>query len=259
MPPLLGRPLARDGDTYVLDLDDAQARLTGRETMLIWCSPQNPTGRVWTADELRAVSEFAGRNGLLLVCDEIHHDLIYPGNTFVPMDVAAPDARDRTVYLTAPSKTFNIAGQRTGNMIIPDPVLRKAIQKKLSALDYKPSSLGLKMIEAAYCPEGATWVDAQISHLDRNRAVFDAGLNAIPGVRSLPLQATFLAWVDFSGTGMNFDEFNARLRDHAKIAASPGPSFGMGGETFMRFNLATQGAHVEEAVSRLTAAFADLQ
>ncbi len=84
-------------------------------------------------------------------------------------------------------------------------------------------------------------------------------MNSIPGVRSLPLQATYLAWVDFSGTGMSFDEFNGRVRKQARIAASPGPAFGLGGETFLRFNLATQGARVDQAVARLKSAFSDLQ
>ncbi len=252
-------PLARSGDTYVLDLDDAQQRLTGKEKLLIWCSPQNPSGRVWTAEELRAVSAFARRNGMLLVSDEIHHDLVYSGNVFVPMAVAAPEDVDNTVYLTAASKTFNIAGQRTGNMIIPDEALRTAMRKRLGTLDYGPSSLGVDMITAAYTPEGAAWVDAQMAHLDHNRRIFDAGINAIPGVRSMPLQATYLAWVDFANTGMSHEEVSARIRDTARIAVSQGPTFGTGGETFMRFNLATQTTNVEEAVRRMQAAFADLQ
>ena len=252
-------PLARSGDAYVLDLDDAQARLTGRERILLWCSPQNPSGRIWCADELRAVSDFAARNGLLLVSDEIHHDLIYSGHTFVPLDLAVPGGRARTIYLTAASKTFNIAGQRTGNMIIPDPDLRAQMRKFQNSLDYRPSALGVRMIHAAYCPEGAAWVDAQMAHLDQNRRAFDAGVNAISGVRSLPLQSTFLAWVDFSGTGMEFAEFSARICERAKIATSPGPAFGSGGEHFMRFNLATQRTRIDEAVTRLTRAFADLQ
>jgi cystathionine beta-lyase len=115
------------------------------------------------------------------------------------------------------------------------------------------------MITAAYSPEGATWVDAQMAHLDRNRKIFDAGVNAIPGVWSMPLQATYLAWVDFAGTGMAHDEVRSRLRDTAKIAVSPGPAFGKGGETFMRFNLATQSSVIQDAVERLQTAFADLQ
>lgn len=252
-------PLVRDGDTYALDLDDAQSRLTGSEKLLIWCSPQNPSGRIWTGDELRAVAEFAERNGLILICDEVHHDLIMPGNSFVPMDLASPGTRARTVYLTAPSKTFNIAGQRTGNMIIPDPDLRAAMRKRLSTLDYYPGTLGLRMIEAAYSPEGADWVDAQMQHLDKNRRLFDDTIASIPGLWSMPLQATYLGWVDFSGTGMDDAEIERRLRESARIATSPGPGFGTGGSQFQRFNLATQRYRVEDACNRLREAFSDLQ
>jgi len=252
-------PLAREGDTYVLDLDDAQKRLTGNEKILIWCSPQNPSGRVWTTEELRAVSDFAKKNDLILICDEIHHDLVFADSTFVPMDVAAPEARAWTIYLTAASKTFNIAGMRTGNMIIPDPDLRAAMQQRQKTIDYGASSLGTRMIEAAYSPAGAKWADEQLIHLDSNRRLFDAGINAIPGVRSLPLQSTYLAWVDFADTGMSFEEVQKRIRDTAKIAVSPGPSFGAGGENFMRINLATTHSIVEDAVGRLQHAFADLQ
>lgn len=252
-------PLVRQDETYVLDLDDAQSRLTGKEKMLIWCSPQNPSGRVWTKGELRAVSDFARKNGLLLISDEIHHDIVFPGNTFVPMANAAPEDADNTVYLTAASKTFNIAGQRTGNMIIPDPTLRAAMQKRLTMLDYKPSVLGVKMITAAYSPEGAEWADAQIAHLQTNCAIFNEGINAIPGLWSMPLQATYLGWVDFSGTGMTQEEVSGRIRDTAKIAVSQGPTFGTGGETWMRFNLATQTDKVEDAVRRMQRAFSDLQ
>lgn len=252
-------PLLRQDNTYVLDLEDAQKRLTGKEKLLIWCSPQNPSGRVWTADELRAVSAFARKNGMLLVSDEIHQDLVYAGHTFIPTAVAAPDDCDNSVYLTAASKTFNIAGQRTGNMIIPDEKLRGEMRNRLRSLDYGPSALGVLMITAAYSPEGAAWADAQIAHLQTNREIFDAGINAIPGVKSMPLQSTYLAWVDFAGTGMSHDEVATRIRETAKIAVSQGPTFGAGGETFMRFNLATQRATVEEAVKRMQAAFADLQ
>lgn len=252
-------PMLRDGDTYQLDLDAAQAQLDGSEKLLIFCSPQNPSGRIWSRDELRAVADFAERNDLIVISDEVHHDFIYPGHGFLPMDVAAPEARARLVTVTAASKTFNIAGMKVGNMIIADATLRAAMQQRLRALDYSPNRLGVEMVTAAYSPEGADWVDAQIAHLDRNRKTFDAAVNAIPGVRSLPLAATYLAWVDFSGTGMSFDEISRRVREEARIAPSPGPEFGPGGETFLRFNLATQHERVEEAGRRLQAAFSDLQ
>lgn len=252
-------PLTRDGDAYQINFDDAQSRLDGTEKLLIFCSPQNPSGRIWSAEELRQVAEFAVRNDLIVVADEIHHDFIYPGHTFVPYDVAAPDARDRSVILTASSKTFNIAGLKTGNIIIPDATLREAMAQRLRSLDYSPNRMGLEMVTAAYTPEGAEWVDAQIDHLIENRRIFDDAMNAIPGVHSLPLASTYLAWVDFSGTGMDFEEISRRVRKDARIAPSPGPEFGPGGETFLRFNLATQTYRVEEAAKRLQEAFRDLQ
>ena len=252
-------PLKREGDVYHLDLETAQDMLDGTEKILIFCSPQNPSGRVWTADELKSVGEFAERNDLIIVSDEVHHDFVYPGSTFVPMDVAAADARNRTVTLTAASKTFNIAGLKTGNLIIPDASLRKDMARRLTALNYSAGILGYKAVTAAYTPEGAKWADAQLLHLAEMKDLFDAGVNAIPGVRSLPLSSTYLAWVDFSGTGMNFDEISHRVRKTARIAPSPGPEFGPGGETFLRFNLATQRPRIEEAVRRLQDAFSDLQ
>ena len=252
-------PLVRDGDTYVLDLDDAQSRLTGREKLLLWCSPQNPSGRIWTSNELKQVAEFAARNDLILVSDEVHHDLVYSGHTFVPMHIAAPEVTDRLVVLTAASKTFNIAGQRTGNLIIPDDALRAVMKQRLRSLDYDPAALSLQMITAAYSPAGAEWVDAQMVHLEGNRTLFDATMNAIPGVHSMPLQSTYLAWVDFSGTGMSHEEILRRILTEARIAPSNGPGFGPGGHSFQRFNLATQRARVQEACDRLADAFKDLQ
>lgn len=252
-------PLKREGDRYVLDLEDAQSRLDGSEKMLIWCSPQNPSGRIWNTEELRAVADFSARNDLLILSDEIHHDLVYAGNKFVPMHIAAPEITNRLVVLTASSKTFNTAGQRTGNMIIPDDRLRKQMAHRLNALDYKPAVLSMQMIAAAYSPEGAEWADAQMAHLQANRELFDAAIADIPGVYSMPLEATYLAWVDFSGTGMSHEEVTRRVREDARIAASNGPDFGPGGETFLRFNLATQRYRVEAACERLKAAFSDLQ
>ena len=252
-------PMVLDGDRYVLDLDDARKRLTGREKMLIWCSPQNPSGRVWSADELRAVAAFARENGMLLISDEIHHDLVYSGETFVPMHVASPETSDNTVYVTAASKTFNIAGLRTGNLIIPDDTLRAQMRNRINELDYQPNTMGIRMITAAYTPEGAVWADAQMAHLTEVRDILHDGLSQIPGVKYMPLQATYLAWVDFAGTGMSHEEIGTRFREGAKIAASDGPTFGKGGETFMRINFATQRHIVEEAVARLQTAFSDLQ
>ncbi|QUS36509.1 MalY/PatB family protein [Falsirhodobacter algicola] len=252
-------PLALSGGRYVLDLEAWEARMTGAERMLILCSPHNPGGRVWTAEELRAIADFCRRHDLILVSDEIHHDLVHPGQRHVPMPIAAPDIADRLVMMTSASKTFNIAGGHTGNVIIHDEALRARFAARVAALGISPNSFGLRMATAAYTPEGAAWVDALMHYLDENRRLFDAAINAIPGLTSMPLEATYLAWVDFSGTGMTQEEILARVEGQAGIAANHGPSFGTGGETFLRFNIAMPRAMIEEACTRLGEAFADLQ
>jgi len=251
-------PLALRDGRYAMNFTAWDAQMTGRERMLILCSPHNPGGRVWTRTELEGAADFARRHDLILISDEIHHDLVLPGHRHVPM-ATLPGIADRLVMMTATTKTFNIAGAHTGNVIIPDPALRKAFAGRMAALGISPNSFGMAMATAAYSPEGAEWVDALTAYLDGNRQVFDAGVNAIPGVRSMPLEATYLAWVDFTGTGMDGAEIRRRIAGEARIAVNPGPDFGLGGDGFMRFNLATPRARVVQAVERLQAAFGDLQ
>lgn len=252
-------PLALRDGLAQLDLAAWEARLTGREKLLILCSPHNPGGRVWTVDELRAVANFCVKHDLILISDEIHHDLVYPGQKHCVMPLAAPEIADRLIMMTATTKTFNIAGAHIGNVIIADPALRKTFAGTMNAMGISPNSFGMHMATAAYSPEGAAWVDALMRYLDGNRTLFDAGIAKIPGLRSTRLEATYLAWVDFSGTGMAPQEFIDRVQKTAKIATNHGSSFGTGGESYLRFNLGCPRAHVVEAVARLERAFADLQ
>jgi cystathionine beta-lyase len=166
---------------------------------------------------------------------------------------------DRLVMMTASTKTFNIAGCHSGNVIIGDPELRARFAKRMQGLGLSANSFGLHMVTAAYSPKGAQWVDELVRYIDGNRQIFDAGINAIPGVESMNLDSTYLAWVDFSGTGMMLDEVISRVQQQAKIAANHGPTFGTGGEKFLRFNIGTTRANVERAVANMQAAFADLQ
>lgn len=252
-------PLTLTHGRYNFDTRDWDAQVTPQTRMLILCSPHNPGGRVWTVEELQAVADFCIRHDLILVSDEIHHDLIYPGQKHTVMPLAAPQVVDRLVMMTATTKTFNIAGSHSGNVIVLNPDLRAKFAARMNALGISANSFGLFMATAAYSPEGAAWVDALMSYLDGNRRLFDEGVNAIPGLRSMPLEATYLAWVDFSGTGMSPAEFIDRVQKGARIAANHGATFGLGGESYLRFNLAAPRAQVAEAVARLQAAFADLQ
>ncbi len=252
------RMVQQDG-AYHMDFDAYDAQMTGREKMVILCSPHNPGGRVWTREELQQVAAFCQRHDLLLISDEIHHDLVFAGHRHIPMALAVPEIADRLVMLTAPSKTFNFAGLHTGQVIIPDESLREKFRRRMLAIYLSGNTAGEFATIAAYSPAGAEYVDALVPYLAANKALFDEAVNAIPGLKSMELQATYLAWVDFSGTGMEREEFTRRVEQGARIAANHGTTFGSGGESFLRFNLGTQRSRVEEACARLTAAFSDLQ
>ena len=251
-------PLALNHGRYEMDFDSYDALLDGSEKMVILCSPHNPGGRVWSRAELEQVADFARRHDLILVSDEIHHDLVMPGHKHIPMALIE-GIEDRLVMMSASTKTFNMAGAHVGNVIIPDKSLHAAFGARMMGLGISPNSFGIHMAEAAYTPEGATWVDALVEYLDGNRKLFDAAINAIPGLASMPLEATYLGWVDFAGTGMTMAEFTRRVEAEARIAVNHGPSFGSGGESFLRFNLATPRSVVQQAVGRIGQAFGDLQ
>ena len=252
-------PLKLIDNHYQFDFVEYERNLSGDEKMVILCSPHNPGGRVWTKNELQEVAKFAKKHNLVLVSDEIHHDLVYPNKNHTVMPIADPSVCDRLVMMTATTKTFNIAGAHSGNVIISNPNLRQKFSQRIKALGISPNSFGLFMATAAYSPEGAEWLDELLHYIDGNRVIFDKEVNKIPGLSSMPLEGTYLAWVDFSGTGMEEEEFIYRVQEKAKIAVNHGSTFGTGGEKFLRFNLATPRTLVVEATKRLKDAFSDLQ
>ena len=252
-------PLKLIENKYHFDFVTYERNLSGNEKMVILCSPHNPGGRVWTKNELQEVAKFAKKHDLVLVSDEIHHDLVYPNKRHTVMPIADPSVCDRLVMMTATTKTFNIAGAHSGNVIISNPNLRQKFSERIKALGISPNSFGLFMATAAYSPEGAQWLDELLHYIDGNRVIFDREVNKIPGLSSMPLEGTYLAWVDFSGTGMEEEEFIYRVQEKAKIAVNHGSTFGTGGEKFLRFNLATPRTLVVEATKRLKDAFSDLQ
>ena len=252
-------PLKLIDNHYHFDFVEYERNLSGDEKMVILCSPHNPGGRVWTKNELQEVAKFAKKHNLVLVSDEIHHDLVYPNKNHTVMPIADPSVCDRLVMMTATTKTFNIAGAHSGNVIISNPNLRQKFSQRIKALGISPNSFGLFMATAAYSPEGAEWLDELLHYIDGNRVIFDKEVNKIPGLSSMPLEGTYLAWVDFSGTGMEEEEFIYRVEEKAKIAVNHGSTFGTGGEKYLRFNLATPRTLVVEATKRLKDAFSDLQ
>jgi cysteine-S-conjugate beta-lyase len=256
---ILECPMPQENGRYVMDFDLAQSLLTGNEKMLVLCSPHNPGGQVWKPEELQQLADFCVKNDLLLVSDEIHADLVFPGHKHTVMSLAAPEIADRLIMLTGGTKTFNLAGIHTGNVIIQDEELRAQFTKKMTAMGISPNAFGMHIATAVFSPEGAEWLDALMLYLDENRNIFDAGIRKIPGAKSMLLEGTYLPWVDFTDTGMSAEDVLKRVRNDARIACGVGEVFGTGAREFVRFNIATQRSFVVEAINRLQAAFADMQ
>lgn len=257
---IVASPLKIDADgLFQLDLETLDGQMTGGEKIMLVSSPHNPAGRVWTVDELRAMAAFCEKHDLILVSDEIHMDLTFPGQTQVPTALAAPDALPRLIVLSAASKTFDIAGLRTGYAIIPDETLRTRYASLHRALDIQPNRVGLELTIAAYSPGGAAWVDELQKVISENAQVLSEGLNPLPGISVMPMQSTFLAWIDFTKTGLSAAEIMDRVQNRARIAVSPGHIFGTRGETCIRLNIGTPRSQIKEAVARLKDAFSDLQ
>jgi len=250
-------PLRLEDGRFHMDIAELEASLTGDEKILFLCSPHNPGGRVWTADELRELADFCLRHGIILVSDEVHHDLVMPGHSHSITSKVAPEARDLLITLVATSKTFNIAGIETGTMLIENDSLRRQVAHTRGAMNISNNRFGMLMAEAAY-RDGDEWLDALIPYLDRNRRLLNERIAQIPGLWAMDLEATYLAWVDFSGTGMTREQFTERLTG-AGLAPSGGHTFGPEGELFMRFNIACRHALLDEAMTRLAEAFSDLQ
>ena len=254
---MVASPLRIEDNRFHMDIAALEASLTGDERILLLCSPHNPGGRVWSAEELRDVAAFCERNDIILVSDEVHHDLVMPGHSHHVTACVAPEICDRLVTLVATSKTFNIAGIETGSMLISNPALRRRVAKARSAMSISNNRFGMIMAEAAY-QDGDEWLDSLLTYLDGNRRALNQGIEGVPGLTVMNLEATYLAWVDFSGTGMAREAFTTRLKD-AGLAPSDGQSFGPEGELCMRFNIACRRALLDEAMGRLADAFSDLQ
>ena len=250
--------LAIEDGRFVMDLDALAATLTGREKILTLCSPHNPGGRIWTRDEQARVADFCAKHDLMLISDEIHMDLLYKGASHVPMATAAPEHADRMVILTAASKAFNLAGLETGVLIGPDKRVLSRLDRTILDRESSPNRFGMAGIRAAF-ESGEDWLASVCDYIEGNFAVLQTRLGALPGVSVMDMRATYLAWVDFTGTGMTDGELMDRVLHQAKVVPSPGTQFGTGGAGHLRLNLALPRPKLVEAMDRIEAAFADLQ
>ena len=247
--------LTFDGERYHIDFDDLEEKASDPLVkMALLCSPHNPVGRVWTEQEIQRYVAICQRHNVLVVADEIHADLILPGNRFFTTGNLAPELRKNLIVCTAPSKTFNVAGLMTANLIIENDELRKALQSEIGAsgLDIM-NPFGIVATEAAY-RDGDTWLEEAVSYIHANVLHFKAYVaEHLSALKLIDSQATYLGWLDFRALNLEQKQLVAMLKEEAKLYLSSGTDFGEEGYGFMRINFACNREVVDKSLTRLHA------
>jgi len=238
---------------YTLDLEDFREKAKQAKIFYL-CSPQNPTGRVWTEEELRAMGDICNEYGVLVVADEIHHDLIQPGFHHIPYAALGEEYANNCVICTSLSKTFNLAGLCFSSIIISNEKIRKAVMKEMWIHAMTSfSRFGPVAHEAAY-RHGADWLDELIEVIRGNfEYVRDFLTGHFPGVVVTPLEATYLMWCNFKCFGMDDTELRNFLTDDCQLYLGAGINYGETGSGYQRINLACPRKILEDALERLLA------
>ena len=221
----------------------------------IFCSPHNPTGRVWEREEIEKAMEIYKANECVVISDEIWSDLTLPGFKHIPTQSVSKDARERTIALYAPSKTFNLAGLQTAYAVIPDDELRETYVKGLNANRiFNMNWFGSAALEAAYDKSG-NYVDTLCDYVNDNMDhMVQYVQERLPMLHMKKSEATYMVWVDFRGTGMSTEEIESFIDQKAHIGVDKGSWFGPGGEGYLRFNLACPRKILDSALYQLETA-----
>lgn len=252
---LSASPLVYANGCYTIDFDDLERRLADPKARLfLLCNPHNPVGRVWTPDELRRMGELCMKYGVFVVADEIHCELTYEGHDYTPFASLSDTFAQHSVTCISPSKAFNIAGLQIANIVVPDDAVRRRVDRAINineVCDVNP--FGVVATIAAY-NEGAGWLDELRRYLRGNYEYLrDYFVRHLPDYPVLPLEGTYLAWVDCRASGTASGALAARLLEEHRLMLSPGEMYGPGGEYFLRVNLACPRARLAEALERLAA------
>lgn len=250
-------PLVEADGYWTLDFDLLERQVKDPDNkVLILSNPHNPTGRCWTAQELERLGTLCAENGVILLSDEIHADLIMEGGCHTCVGTLSQRIVDNTIFHFAPSKTFNLAGLQTAYTVIPNPELRQRFTAAITANRIiNMNWFGQVALETAYnrC-EG--YVDALCRYVSANMDYMADYLKEnLPMLKMRRSEGTYMVWVDFRGTGMTTEEIERFIIHDAHIAVDLGTWFGEGGAGFLRFNLACPRMLVERAMEQLTQAF----
>lgn len=250
------RYVADDDHTFHYEIDwDAfeKAAAHPQASLFYMCNPHNPAGFMWREDDLRRVAEICMMNKVIMVADEIHHDLLLADRPHIPLASLSPEISQHTITMIAPSKTFNIPGLGVSALIVQDEALRKQVENSLWSSGAHVNILGYSAGVAAY-QQGQPWLDELLPYLRANRdIVVQTVREDIPGLKTTVPEATYLAWFDCRALGVEGD-LQQFFLEKAKVAMNPGTFFGNAGEGFVRLNFGCPRSLLQEGLKRIAAA-----
>ncbi|MBR6293507.1 MAG: pyridoxal phosphate-dependent aminotransferase [Lachnospiraceae bacterium] len=246
-----------DDNRYHIDFEDFEKKIVDNKIKLFFlCNPQNPTGRVFTREELEKLGDICVKYGVIVVSDEIHNDFAFFGEHTVFTKVKK-EFEDISIVCTSVSKTFNLASMLISNIFIPNAKIRHVFKKQYAAAGMSQlSALGITATSVAY-DKGDEWYEKMIDYVKANILfVKDYVKKNIPGVRVIDGEGTYLMWLDFRGTGLSGTEIDRKIIYEAKLWLDSGKIFGKTGTGFQRINVAVPRSTVVECLERIKAAFA---
>lgn len=258
---LVKNELVRVGDHYEMNFEDLEEKLSDEKTkMMILCSPHNPVGRVWTKEELTKLGELCLKHNVIIVCDEIHSDLVYKQYKHTPIALISKELENNTITCYAPSKTFNIAGLGASTIVIPNEELRNKFTDTMKRISVNIANpFAVVATEAAY-KYGEDWLEDLLAYLyDNYKYVCEFLSNRIPQIKPLKLEGTYLMWLDCKDLNMNDKELKEFIIKDAKLALNDGLMFGEAGSGYQRLNIACPRSTLKKALINLEKAIRNLK
>ena len=250
-------PLINNNGYFTIDWEKMEEQVSEKTKAILFCSPHNPVGRVWNREELEQLVEFAVKHDLIIIDDEIHHDLVFEKEHIMICRISE-EAMNRSIICTAPSKTFNIAGIQVSNIIIPNADLRKKFREQVNKNHaFSANSFAAPALIGAY-NDSEEWLDELLVYLKENVEYFCSYIEErIPKLKVQKPEGTYLLWVDCSALGMTAEELKRFFVEKCGLALGSGAGYGEGGELYMRFNLGCPRVYIEQALQQIETALAE--
>lgn len=250
---VLENKLVYDGKSYHIDFDDLEKKLADPQTtLMILCNPQNPAGIIWDRETLAKIGELCFKYRVTVISDEIHCDLTDPDCSYVPFASVSEECRNNSITCIAPTKAFNIAGLHTAAVSVPDPYLRHKVWRGLNTDEVaEPNAFAISAAAAAFT-KGEKWLDELREYIYENKTYAESYISEhIPQIKPLPEKATYLMWLDITGTGGSSSQLAEFIRRETGLYLSDGKAYGSDGEHFLRMNIACPRSVLKDGLERL--------